>query len=97
MTDSRELEDLDGLIQHPGWTRYKALFDAEWGAAGARFTTALDQMANDTDKVRAADNMQRVIWVRKEMTNFLRSVEQRVTELRHRAEPVATMSRRGVL
>jgi hypothetical protein len=97
VTDPKELEDLEGLVLHPGWLRVKAMFDAEWGSAGARFEAALEKMANDADKAKAAENMQLVIWVRKEMRGFMRSIEARVSELKSRVVAEPSMSRLGVL
>lgn len=97
MTDADELTELEATVESPGWHRVKAKFDAEWGRAGVRFVELLEKMANDSDKGSAAENMQKVIWVRKEMENFLRGIEQRVVDLKNRTNTVATMSRRGVL
>jgi hypothetical protein len=98
MTDRNELEDLDALVQSPGWLRVLTLFEAQWGRSGQRYCDVLEKMANSTDRMAVADDLQRVIWVRKELELFMRGVEARVAELRNKsASQGVGSSRRGVL
>jgi hypothetical protein len=96
MTDASELEDLETLIACPGWTRVERKFTEQWGRAGSRYLDLLEKMANSTDRAAVADEIQRVIWVRKEIELFFRGIESRVVELRNR-KPETVGSRRGVL
>jgi len=95
-TDLDELEDLETLLVSPGWRRVEATFQQQWGRAGERYLSLLEKMANSTDRVAVADEIQRVIWVRREMEQFMASIAQRCKELRNRRQPVET-SRRGGL
>jgi hypothetical protein len=96
MTDATELEDLETLIACPGWKRVEDKFVSQWGRSGSRYLDLLEKMANSTDRVAAADDIQRVIWVRKEIELFFRSIEARAQELRNRKAPQPA-GRRGVL
>jgi hypothetical protein len=96
VTDATELEDLDTLTACPGWRRMEALFHKQWGMGGERFCEAIQRMANDTDKVKAAENMQLVMLVQRELMLFHRGIEARVADLKGRT--VETVgSRRGLL
>ena len=97
MTDATELEDLEALILSPGWKRVEQRFYEQWGRAGSRYLDLLEKLANNVDRVAVADEIQRVIWVRKELELFFRGIESRVQELRNRKKPELTMSRRGAL
>lgn len=96
MTDATELEDLETLIACPGWKRVEDKFTAQWGRAGERYLDLLEKMANNTNRVEVADEIQRVIWVRKEIELFFKSIESRAQELRNRKAPQPA-GRRGVL
>jgi hypothetical protein len=96
MTDATELEDLETLIACPGWKRVESKFVEQWGRAGTRYLDLLEKMANSADRVQVADEIQRVIWVRKEIELFFRSIESRAQELRSRKAPPPA-GRRGVL
>ena len=96
-TDATELEDLDTLIATPGWRRVEQRFQEQWGRAGSRYLDLLEKMANNADRVAVADEIQRVIWVRKELELFFRGIESRVVELKNRKAPEMSGSRRGVL
>lgn len=96
MTD--ELEDLDTLLGSPGWARVQAQCQAEWGRTGTRYLDLLEKMANTQDRVQAADEIQRVIWVRKEIEAFFASVVSRHQHLKNQRVPQESgVSRRGVL
>lgn len=93
-----ELDDLETLLSSPGWGRVQAAFQTEWGRSGTRYLDLLEKMANTQDRTTAADEMQRVIWVRKELETFFQSITARLQQLKHaRQTPDAAQSRRGVL
>jgi hypothetical protein len=99
MTDpSQELELLDTLLTSGGWDLIQAKFQKEWGRSGERYCDLLEKLANTTEPGKAAEDMQRVIWVRKELEAFFKSLVERHSQLkvgRHPQEP--NPSRRGVL
>lgn len=98
MTDPAELEDLGALIESPGYKRLLSLFEAQWGRSGQRYCDVLEKLLNsNADRAALADDLQRVTWVRKEMEQFFRTIEGRVTELKNQRVPVANSSRRGLL
>ena len=98
MTDTTELNDLEGVTQHPGWHRIKSLLAQDWGTAGTKYVAALERVANDTDAAQAAQNMRMVIWVRKEIEAFFAGIESRTKQLHNQSVPVeAPQSRRGML
>ena len=97
MTDTTELNDLEGVTQHPGWHRIKQRLAAEWGPQGARYIGALERVANDTDPMAASMNMRMVIMVRRELETFFDGIEGKVRQLQNAAVAVPTQSRRGSL
>jgi hypothetical protein len=97
-TDANELEDYETLLASHGWQRLMARFQAEWGRSGQRYLDTLEKMANTQNRVEAADEIQRVIWVRKELEQFFASVTSHVQSLRNASVPQEVLpSRRGVL
>ncbi len=97
MTDTTELDDLDGVTQHPGWFRIKAKLAQEWGPAGQRYISKLEAMANTTDPTAAGRDMQLVIMVRRELEGFITSIENRVAWLKAQKTQAPNPSRRGPL
>ena len=97
MADVTEQNDLEGVTQHPGWSRIKQKLAAEWGPQGARYIGALERVANNEDPAVAAANLRMVIMVRREIETFFGSIENRVAQVAHKAEAVPTQSRRGSL
>jgi hypothetical protein len=97
-TDHNELEDYESLLASPGYARLMDRFHKEWGRTGQRYLDTLEKMANTIDKAQAADEIQRVIWVRKELEQFFASVTSHVQSLRNASVPQEVLpSRRGVL
>lgn len=95
---ANELDVLDSLIGTAGWLYLLERLEKEWGITGARYHDLLEKMANREDKLQAADEIQRVIWVRKEIQGFFRAVTERLTQLKQtRQGHEPTQSRRGVL
>lgn len=98
MSDTTELNDLQSLVECPGWPRLKQRLMTEWGPAGNRYVQALERVANDPDPGQAAQNMRMVIWVRKEIEGFFMGIEGRLSTLKAKDKPVEpSMSRRGSL
>lgn len=95
---TNELDDLESLLTSPGWTRVMERFQQEWGRTGTRYLDILEKMLNTVDRVQAADELQRVVWVRKELEAFMQSIPARLQQLKNQREPVGSgMSRRGLL
>ena len=93
-----EVDVLESLIHSEGWRLLRRTFEQEWGRAGARYGDLLERMANTTDRVQAAEDIQRVIWVRKEIDAFFARFEQRLAQLKAgKVAMEAGPSRRGVL
>lgn len=95
---TNELDDLETLITSPGWVRVMERFEQEWGRTGTRYLDILEKMLNTVDRVQAADELQRVVWVRKELEAFMHAIPARLQQLKHAREPVGDgQSRRGLL
>lgn len=98
MADATELNDLEGLTQHPGWSRAKAMLARDWGPTGERYIRNLESLANNSDRVAATVDLQIVIKVRREIEAFFAGVESRARQLRNPQEPAeVNYSRRGPL
>lgn len=97
MTDATELDDLSGMVEHPGWSRIKGRLASEWGPSGQRYVAKLEAMANTPDPAAAGRDMQLVIMVRKEIETFFASIEGRVSHLQAQKNHKPSPSRRGTL
>ena len=95
---ANELDILESGVGSAFWLLMHEKFQADWGRAGSRYCDLIEKMANTTDQVRAAEDMQRVIWVRKELEAFFRYFPERLAQLKAGRDPVEMgQSRRGVL
>ena len=97
--DANEFEVLDTLLQSSGWTYLKSRLNELWGRSGQRYGDLIERMANAVnDRESVAEEIQRVIWLRKEIEQFFMAIESRHAALRaQRSEPEQAQSRRGVL
>lgn len=101
MSDASEREDLEQLMLHPGWLRYRAYVESQWGADACiqKIDTALStlergdqQAANETVtqiRARAREAQRLLMWPRERVNTLMAMESQR------KQEP--TYSRRGTL
>lgn len=97
-TDPNEAEMLEAFVDSGAWKWLQARFEAEWGRGGTKYLDTLERMANNVDAAKAAEEMQRVIWVRKEIEQFFAGVRDRLRTLKAATQtPADVQSRRGSL
>ena len=102
MTD--EQEDLDQLINSAGWQRFQKMVEQLWGTAeggGARFVTAMTNVAKSTDDAIAMAQMRQIIAAQREIQDVMRWPVVRLEHLKRAAPPADSdampLSRRGGL
>jgi len=103
VTDERE--DLDALINSPGWQRFKQRVELEWGTSeggGSRFVTQTMAIAKEDDAT-ALPKMRQIIAAQREIQAAMRWPGERLDTLKRTetkpdsdAAPL-TQSRRGGL
>ena len=73
-------EDLDHLVHSPGWGRFLAHVEREWGSkergGGVRYERAAEQAANLTDDGMAIGQLRQIIAARREIHTLIGWVEQ---------------------
>ena len=95
MADANELDDLDGLLTHPGYQRLMTYAGHEWGPAGARFQQAV-QMAAAKPDTEATAFLRCILFAQTEIKRLLEHPAERVSQLRNKAAVVPSgPSRRG--
>lgn len=99
-------EDLDHLVHSPGWTRFLAHVQSEWGTrehgGGTRFTQAAHQAASIEADRDAMSRLREVCVAQREILNAISWVEttlkQATKDDQKELQPVAAnYSRRGGL
>lgn len=96
---SDEQETLEQLLSPAVWGLLHQRFQSQWGRTGDRYCELLEKMANTVgDRTAVVEEMQRVIWLRKEMELFLGYFPERFKALTHATVPgEVEQSRRGML
>lgn len=84
MSDARELDDLDGLITHPGFQRLMAYAAQEWGPAGQRFQQAVEKAAQKPD-AESSEFLRCIIFTQKELKRLLVWPSERVASIKGQA------------
>lgn len=95
MSESTERQELEELIQMPGWSRLRAYAETEWqGQLGDK----LAQAVGATDDALALQQLRQILVAKREIARLLQWPVDRVAALK-RAEPpaIAGSSRRGRL
>lgn len=92
-----ERDDLEGLLQHPGWARYQQMVQREWGPSGERYQQAVELAASKADPDLTRDSLKVIILTHKEIKRLLALPVERVQHLTHATAPVLSVSRRGGL
>jgi len=96
--ETSEFDVLDAFIGSAAWRLVEARLQEEWGRTGRRYCDVLERLANNADDVKATQQLQQVVWVRKELEQFLAWFPARRNELQAKRDPhVGNPSRRGVL
>ena len=99
-------EDLDHLVHSPGWQRFLAHVQKEWGTrdagGGARFTMAASQAVNIGDEINAVNHLRQICVAQREIHNLMAWVETTLkdaTKQDRELQPVGPpdYSRRGGL
>lgn len=99
-TDPNEREILETFIDSAAWKWLLTHFEAEWGRAGARYLDLLEKMANApaSEQAQVTADLQKVVFVRKELEGFFRGVQERLAALTAaERRPETPQSRRGYL
>lgn len=72
-------EDLDHLVHSPGWMRFLAHVEQEWGTrekgGGARFTQATHHAAAELNEADALAKLRQICVAQREIHNLLTWVE----------------------
>lgn len=95
-----ELEDLDALIKSPGWVRFVAYVNGEWGSDGVLFQNAITAAANVADDPIATAKLRQVLVTQREVKKLIAWLPARIAQLRATAlspgsDAVATQARGG--
>lgn len=97
--EDTEREDLDALVNHPGWARFCQYVAREWGneeGNGLRFMQGVKDAANDLTS-QGPDKLRQVIVAQREIQTLLSWPRKRMRELSPRPELAVSGSRRGSL
>lgn len=80
----QELEDLEALIDSPGWARFRAIADREWGAVAYRQKIQqLLQRVGAGEVENAAHLVMQLEVAAREVEKLFVFVEERIKFLRH--------------
>lgn len=96
MAENTELEDLDHLINSPGWARFVDAVDKQWGAAGDRYASAITNAARIGADADAMAQLRQIIAAQREIQAVMSYIPNRVKLLKHE-QPQLVGSRRGPL
>ena len=96
MTENAEREDLEQLVNCPGWGRFLSMVDEQWGAAGARYRDAVTNAARGSD-ADAINQLRQIIAAQREIQLVMGMVEHRLKLLKQPQLVTAGQSRRGGL
>lgn len=98
MAENLELEELDQLVRSPGWARFRAMVDAQWGPSSEWFLGELDKVLG-SDDARSTEHFRQIRAAQREIQKVLQLVPHRL-ELLTRPTPssdTSAGSRRGLL
>jgi succinyl-CoA synthetase beta subunit len=77
-------EDLDALVHSPGWMRFLAHVQQEWGTrergGGVRFTQAAHQAANVNADADAINQLRQVCVAQREIHNLIAWVDSELAQ-----------------
>lgn len=104
--DRNEREELDELVKSPGWARFVAHVEKEWGTAehggGAYFTMAARKASDQTDDATALAYLRQICVAQKQIHGLLAWVYGSLKDATKHDQELATTgapdySRRGGL
>ena len=104
--DNSEREDLDALVRSPGWARFVAHVEKEWGTAehggGAYFTMAARKASDQTDDATALAYLRQICVAQKQIHGLVGWVYDSLKDATKHDQEFATVgardfSRRGGL
>lgn len=99
MPENTELEDLDQLVNCPGWSVFTAMVEKQWGRASDGYHDAVEKAAKG-DNPHAADHLRQILACQREILKVMAMVPNRIKLLKQgeKKGPLATMfGRRGSL
>ena len=97
MTENAEREDLEQLVNCPGWGRFLAMVDEQWGSGGARYRDAVTSAARIGADADAINQLRQIIAAQREIQLVMGMVEHRLKLLKQPQLVAASQSRRGGL
>lgn len=99
MNQPNEFEDLQALLQSPGWLRFARHAETEWGE---KLQDKLTRAVGDTDDAQALAKLRQVMVAKTAIETLLRWPKERLSQLEQASntrerEQTVTLSRRGSL
>ena len=96
MAENAELENLDQLVNSPGWTLFQQMVDKEWGRTGDRYIDAVTNAARGEDTA-AVGILRQILAAQREIGIVMAMVPNRIKMLKLQQPVGAGQSRRGGL
>lgn len=98
MAENTELEDLDHLVHSPGWQRFTAMVEKEWGYASDRYIRGISDAAR-ADNQHGMDHLRQMIACQREIQHVMQMIPLRLKALQGAEKPELAVvgSRRGGL
>ena len=92
MNDLRN--DLESLLEHPGWQWFTDQVHAEWGAGGKRFDGFINSLADSrADDALTLRQIQQIAVARREILRALKAPSEALARLTQLEQPVDTHPR----
>ena len=86
------LDDLEGLLSHPGWIRLKTWAEKEWAHQIQQHT---ETAANNTDDVAALNKLRQVLAAKKAVELVMDWPHQQIAKAKASAQQTVTTVRGG--
>ena len=96
MDDTAELDDLDHLTHSPGWARFVAMVEQQWGRTSDRFFEAVEKAAKG-DNPHAQDHLRQILAAQREIAAVMQMPANRLKLLKQPQLVTVGQSRRGTL
>jgi hypothetical protein len=97
--ENPELEALDHLVHSEGWRVFREMVNKDWGPAGERYISAVNNTMRVGDEVSAVQQMRQVIVAQREISAVMQMPETRLKQLKQAEQrpELVGQSRRGSL
>lgn len=77
-------DDLQTLIESPGWKAFEAHLLAEWGAGGKRFEQTVDRFADSREEDRfVLEQIRQIAVARREILRLVQWPVEEIARLKH--------------